>query len=427
MIFNPTTFTLENGLRCLVVENHMTPAVYHSLWVQVGGADEPMGHSGIAHFLEHLMFRGTEKVGPGEYDKIINGLGGQNNAFTSQDVTNYYVKIAKEHLGRVMELEAERLIGLKITPALFDTEKQVILEERKSRVDNEPFGQFYEQMRAQLFQHHPYKIPIIGWEHEIKKLTREEVMAFYHHHYAPNNAILIVAGDVTPEEVKKLAEKHYGPLKAVDNGARIRTTEPPAIAEKRMTLRHSQIQQPQFMRMYNAPAARTMDQVDVAALEVLSELLAGTQTSLLYMALVVEGKQALNIQTSYSSHYRDAAFFTISAMPAPTVPLEKLEESIDAKLKEILNKGFTPEDIERTKKKLNAEAIYARDSLSQGAELFGHTLSAGGDISDIEDWEKILSQITPERVQKVGKDILNIKMCITGYLKPEIPETAKAA
>lgn len=427
MIFNPQEFTLENGMRCLVIENHMTPAVYHSVWVQVGGADEPMGHSGIAHFLEHLMFRGTEKVGPGEYDKIINGLGGQNNAFTSQDVTNYYVKISKENLGKVMELESERLVGLKITPELFDTEKQVILEERKSRVDNDPFGQFYEQMRAQLFQHHPYKIPVIGWEHEIKGLTREEVMNFYHHHYAPNNAILIVGGDVTLPEVKALAEKYYGPLKSVKQAQRFRTDEPPAIAEKRMTLRHSQIQQEQFMRMYRLPAAHTMDQVDVASLEILSELLAGTQTSPLYLQLVVDGKQALNINTSYTSNYRDAAFFHISAMPAPNVPVEKLEELIDQHLQSILKKGFSQEDVDRTKKKLTAESIYARDSLSQGPELFGHVLSSLGKLSDIEDWEKILSQVTPERIQKLSQKLLDLKMSITGYLKPEAQQTPKAA
>lgn len=427
MIFNPTEFTLPNGLRCLIVENHMTPAIYHSVWVQVGGADEPTGKSGIAHFLEHLMFRGTEKVGPGQYDKIINGLGGQNNAFTSQDVTNYYVKISKEHLERIMELEAERLVGLKITPALFDTEKNVILEERKSRVDNDPFGQFSEQMRAQLFQHHPYKIPIIGWEHEIKDLSREEVMDFYHKHYAPNNVILIIAGDVNPAEVKPLVEKHYGPLKAVPQGERIRAKEPPAIVEKKITLRHSQVQQPQYIRIYRTPSGREMTPTKECALEVLGELLAGSQTSLMYKNLVVDGKQALNINTGYSSHYRDAGFFNIAGMPAPGVSLETLEQLIDKDLQAILAKGFSAEDIARTKKKMKAEAIYARDSLDKGAELFGHVLSAGGKISDIEEWEKALADVTPELVQQMGKEILNVKMSISGYLKPEDAQNAAAA
>ncbi len=222
-------FKLANGLDVVVIPDHRAPVVTHMIWYKVGASDEPKGVSGIAHFLEHLMFKSTDKIAVGEFSKIISRLGGQDNAFTGQDVTSYHQRIAKEQLGTVMDMEADRMAHLRLTKDEVATERQVILEERRSRIDNNPTALLDEQMNAALYLSHPYGIPVIGWEHEMAKLSREDALRFYKHYYAPNNAILVVAGDVTPEEVKRLAENTYGKVPAnPEVGTRERPQEPTA-------------------------------------------------------------------------------------------------------------------------------------------------------------------------------------------------------
>lgn len=420
VIFNPKEFTLENGMRCIVIEDKTRPAIFHSLWVQVGGADEKMGKSGKAHFLEHMMFRGTEKLAPGQYHKIIHRLGGEYNAFTSQDITVYYVKIDKEHLESLMEMEADRLTGLKITDDVFIPEKKVIVEERQTRVDNEPGGLLYEQMLAGLYMHHPYRIPVIGWMQEIKDLSRDDLMAFYKQYYQPNNTILIVAGDVTMDEVKKLAEKHYGPLKSSDVKRIKRLQEPPAWSEKKISLEHSQVRQPQMMRIYRAPTYKENRGVKVASCEVLAEILGGGQSSILYDHLVVKNKQALGVECSYHNQYKDEANFILSAIPTPSIDPILLEASVDQILKNLLAKGINDEELTRVKKKLDAESVYARDSLNKGAMAIGYTLSVGGTIDDVENWNKHLDAVTKESVLEAAKDVFNPAKSITGYLRPKV-------
>jgi zinc protease len=347
-IFNPKEFTLPNGMRCIVIENPTSPAVFHSLWVQVGGADEKIGQSGKAHFLEHLMFRGTEKLAPGQYDKIIHELGGENNAFTTPDVTAYHVKIAKENLAKIMEIEADRLTGLKITDDVFIPEKKVIMEERQSRVDNNPIGLMIEQMGAQLYLHHPYRIPVIGWMSEIKDLTRAQVMDFYKKYYVPNNVILIVSGDVKVDDVKKLAELYYGSLKAGDIDHTPRVSEPPAWIEKKITLHHSQVTQPQMIRLYRAPKYSGNEAEKAVACEVLAEILGGGQSSIFYDQLVIKDKQALGIDCGYYGQ-KDDAKFTIAAVPAPSIDPVTLEASIDKILANLLINGINDEELIRIK------------------------------------------------------------------------------
>lgn len=418
-IFNPKEFTLDNGMRCIVIENPTSPAVFHSLWVQVGGADEKIGQSGKAHFLEHLMFRGTEKYAPGQYDKIIHELGGEINAFTTQDVTAYHVKIAKEYLDRIMEIEADRLTGLKITDDVFIPEKKVIIEERQTRYDNNPMGLMIEQMTAQLYLHHPYRIPVIGWMSEIKELTRAQVMEFYKKYYIPNNVILIVSGDVKVEDVKTLAEKHYGPLKPGELDNRLRVTEPPARIEKKITLQHSQVTQPQMIRMYRAPKYTGKDAGKEVACEVLAEILGGGQSSIFYDQLVIKNKQALGIQCAYYSQ-RDDAKFTIAAVPTPSVDPVALEVSIDQILSNLLTSGINDEELIRIKKKLDADSVYARDSLDRGAKTIGMTVTSNGQISDVEEWNKYLDAVTKEKVLEVAKEIFDTNKAITGYLRPKV-------
>src|SRR5687767_14633984 len=205
-------FKLSNGMEVVVIPDHRAPVVTHMVWYKVGAADEPPGVSGIAHFLEHLMFKSTEKIGTGEFSKIISRLGGQDNAFTGNDITAYFQRVSKDRLKTVMEMEADRMVNLRLEEKEVLTERQVILEERRSRVENSPSAILDEQMNAALYMSHPYGIPVIGWEHEMAKLSPADAMAFYKRFYAPNNAILVVTGDVTADEVKALAEETYGKI-----------------------------------------------------------------------------------------------------------------------------------------------------------------------------------------------------------------------
>jgi len=231
-------FKLSNGMDVVVIPDHRAPVVTHMVWYKVGAADEPKGVSGIAHFLEHLMFKSTDKIAVGDFSKIVSKLGGQDNAFTGQDVTAYHQRIAKEQLGTLMEMEADRMTHLRLTNDEVATERQVIIEERRSRIENNPGARLDEQMNATLYLSHPYGVPVIGWEHEMAKLSREDALRFYKRYYAPNNAILVVAGDVTVDEVKRLAEATYGKVPAnPEVDGRTRPQEPPHIAARRLTLK----------------------------------------------------------------------------------------------------------------------------------------------------------------------------------------------
>lgn len=243
-IFNPTTFTLDNGMQVVVIENHRAPVVTHMVWYKVGAAEEPPGKSGIAHFLEHLMFKGTNKRAPGEFSKIIARNGGSENAFTSQDYTGYFQTIAADRLALMMEIEADRMTGLVLTDEIIQPERQVVIEERRSRTDSSPSALLGEQVTAATYSNHPYRLPVIGWEHEIRALTREEIVDFYQTWYAPNNAILVVSGDVAPERVRELAETYYGPIAAKKLPPRARPTEPPHHAPREVVLRDARVDQP---------------------------------------------------------------------------------------------------------------------------------------------------------------------------------------
>jgi zinc protease len=237
-VFEPETFTLDNGLEVVVVANRRAPIVTHMLWYKVGAADEPPGKSGIAHFLEHLMFKGTDTLGPGEFSDIIARNGGQENAFTSYDYTGYFQTVAKDRLDIIMKYEADRMTNLTLSDEVVLPERDVVLEERRSRIDREPGAQLGEALRAVLFLHHPYGVPVIGWEEEIRGLTSADAIDFYRRWYAPNNAVLIVAGDVDAEEVRALAETHTGSFPRARCrsvcGRRSRVRMPPGVSSWRM-------------------------------------------------------------------------------------------------------------------------------------------------------------------------------------------------
>lgn len=417
-----TEFTLPNGMMVVVVEDHRAPVVTHMVWYRVGAADEPPGTSGIAHFLEHLMFKATDKIPSGEFSKIVSRLGGQDNAFTAQDITAYFQRVSKDRLSKVMEMEADRMVNLKLDEKEVLTERDVILEERRSRVENNPSSILDEQMGAALYLAHPYRIPVIGWEHEMAKLSRDDALNFYKRFYAPNNAILVVTGDVTPEEVRKLAEATYGKIpRNPDVMARERPGEPPHRAERRLVLKDPRAGRRTWHRHYIAPAYTTAAPGEAEALDLLVKILASGPTSRIYRKLVVEEKVASSAGGWYSGTARDSGKIAFFAVPNDGVPFEKIEALIDEVIADVAKNGVTDAEIERAKKAYLAEYIYQSDNQASLARRYGWALAVGATIKDIEEWPERLSKVTAGEVKAAVRH-LDILGSVTGVLLPEAPD-----
>ena len=425
-----TSFTLENGLNVVVIEDHRAPVVVQMIWYRVGAADEPPGHSGIAHFLEHLMFKGTEKVAPNAFSGIVEAQGGDDNAFTSWDYTAYFQRIAADRLDLVMEMEADRMRNLRLTEEDVTTERQVILEERAQRTDSDPGSLLMEQMRAAQFLNTPYGIPVIGWRHEIVDLSREDALSYYKRFYAPNNATLVIAGDVTPDAVKALAEKYYGPLEPSEGiVARERPQEPPQLAERRLVLEDERVSEPYVFRTYLAPERDPGNQREAAALTVLAELLGGNgQTSVLARALQFDSQVAVYSSAFYDGTSIDDATFGLVVMPAPGVSLTDAEAALDKVLADFLAKGPDPAALERIRTQVRAGEIYARDDVESLANRYGQELSVGLTMTDIDTWDEALSAVTAEDVMAVAQKVLDRKNAVTGWLtRPADEAGAEAA
>jgi zinc protease len=417
-VFNPETFTLKNGMQVVVISNHRAPIVRHMVWYKVGAADEPRGKSGIAHFFEHLMFKKTQTLKSGEFSKIVARNGGRDNAFTSHDYTGYHQSIAVDRLEIVMKLEAGRMRGLILEDDQIEPERQVVLEERRSRTDNSPGAKLSEQMSAALFINYPYHDPVIGWEHEIKALTKTDLKKFYDQWYRPNNAILVVAGDITAKQLYPLAEKHYGSLPRGEKVDRNRTVEPPHNAALRVVLRDQRVRQPSVRRRYLAPSLSYGARQHVYPLEVLAQIFGGGTTSMLYRALVIEKKLAVSAGAYYSGDNRGPSSFGLYASPRPGVSIETLETALDQEIAKLLNSGVRENDVARTINTLQAEAIYARDSIGGGARVIGAALATGHTIADVEEWPERINAVNRDQVNDAAKAILIEKNSVTGLLLP---------
>lgn len=418
---------LANGLEVVVVPDRRAPVVTHMVWYKVGAADEPQGKTGIAHFLEHLMFKGTEKVPPGEFSKIVARLGGQDNAFTSQDITAYFQRVAKEKLPQVMEMEADRMSNLRLDEKDVLTERKVILEERRSRVDNDPAALLQEQIMAALYVAHPYHNPVIGWEPEMRKLSRADALAFYKRFYAPNNAILVVTGDVEPDEVMALAKETYGKIPANPEvgGPRVRPAEPAPFTERRVIMRDGRAGQATFERYYLTPSATTAAKGEAEALQILARIIGSSSTSRVYNALVRDEKKASSASAFYSGTALDTGRFGFYAIAAGDTKLEDIETSIDRVINEVIRDGVTPEELERAKTGEIANLIYASDSQQSLAHTYGWSLATGRTIEDVESRQERLKAVTREQVQAVAAKYLDRKRSVTGYLIPVPSQLAK--
>jgi len=411
-----SAFRLANGMDVVVIPDHRAPVVTHMVWYRNGSADDPRGKSGIAHFLEHLMFKGTHKRKPGEFSHLVAELGGQENAFTSYDFTAYFQRIAREHLGVMMDYEADRMTNLTLSDEVVLPERDVVMEERRMRTEADPSAQLDEALNAALFTHHAYGVPIIGWSHEIETLNRHDALAYYRRFYTPENAILVVAGDVEPEEVEKLARETYGKVPARGEAPRRdRPREPEPRAERTVRLADEKVEQPSFERIYLAPSQRTAAPGEAEALEVLSHYLGGGPTSLIYRRLVLERKLAVSAGAYYYASALDDSRFYVYAVPTEGVSLHDLEAAIDDVLDELFRDGISAEDLNRSINRLIADSVYAQDSQMALARWFGAALAIGGAVEDVLGWSRRIETVTSEDVAKATK-WLNRRRAVSGYL-----------
>lgn len=417
-VFNPETFRLGNGMQVVVIPIHRAPVVSHMVFYRVGAADEEPGRSGLAHFLEHLMFKGTAEMPPGEFSRIVDRNGGNDNAFTSWDYTGYYQNVPKDKLELVMRMEADRMRNLELDDAIVLPERDVVLEERRQRIDNIPASKLNEQMSAALYLNHPYGRPIIGWEDEVRALTTEDARAFYRRHYMPNNAILLVAGDVTVGDVMPLAQKYYGAIPPGDLPPRFRPQEPPQQAARIVVIEDPEVRQPRWRRSYLAPSYNVGNREHAYSLEVLSEVLGGGATSRLYRSLVVEQQLAISVGASYDAMELDASEFNFYAAPRDGVDLEQLGSAIEAEIDRLLSEGLTEEEVARARDRLIIGATYARDSLTTGVRILGMALTTGLTIADVEAWPERIEAVTAEQVTAAARAVFKLNRSVTGLLKP---------
>lgn len=417
-LFGAQSFTLDNGLTVVVVENHRVPVVSHMVWYGVGAADEPPGKSGIAHMLEHMMFRGTENYAPGEMSRTISRHGGQENAFTSQDYTGYYQDIAVEHLGLVMSMEAERMRGITPTEEVFQAERDVVREERLQRVETVPASQLRERLMAALWTPHPYGLPTIGWMHEIEGYALQDVLDFHRRWYVPNNAFVILSGAVTLDQARTLTETHYGPIPRGPEIVRSRPAPYPQAAEVRVEMAHPRVDQPSWQRVIIAPGQNTADSPDqVYALQVLAEVLGGGASSRLYRSLVVEQGLAASAGAWYSDQALDHGTFGFWLTPRGDAPWQDGEAALLAEVQRLLTEGVSVDEVEQAKTRMKAGVIYARDSLQGAGRTLGATLATGGSLDSIEHWPAHIAAVTHEAVMAAARAVLT-RPGATGVLLP---------
>ncbi|QYK42252.1 MAG: insulinase family protein [Paracoccaceae bacterium] len=416
-----TDFMLDNGMQVVVIEDHRAPAVTNMVWYKVGAADEPPGKSGIAHFLEHLMFKGTDTLAPGEFSATVEAQGGDDNAFTSWDYTAYHQRAAADRLPLLLRMEADRMVNINMSEDDVATERQVILEERSQRTDSDPGALFSEQRRAAQYLNHPYGIPIIGWRHEMEGLTRADALEFYRRHYAPNNAVLVVAGDVTPDQVRALAEEHFGPIPpSADLPPRVRPAEPPQIAERRVKMTDARVAQPYVIRTYLAPQRDADSQERAAALTYLAELLGGSgTTSVMARALQFDRQVAVYTSAFYDGQSLDQGTFGVAVVPVPGVGLAEAEAAMDDVIARFIEEGPEPGAFARVKTQMKAAEIYALDNTASRARRYGTALTTGLTVADVQAWPDVLQAVTPEDVMAAAREVFDRRRAVTGWLMRE--------
>ncbi len=419
-----STYSLDNGMDVVVIEDHRAPVVVHMMWYRAGSADEKSGVSGVAHFLEHLLFKATDNMESGEFSKTVAANGGSDNAFTSYDYTAYYQRVAADRLELMMKMEADRMVNLRLSEADILTEREVIIEERNQRTENDPGALFGEQASASMYLNHRYGVPIIGWRHEMETLGLQDALDYYEQFYAPNNAILVVAGDVTPEDVKTLAERHYGPLPAnPDLPERMRAQEPDHKAARRLVYEDPRVAQPYVRRAYLAPERNSGDQKTAAALMLAAELLGDGQTAFMTQRLQFEDKTAIYATAYYRGTALDDTTFTTLVVPVPGVSLSEAEANMDRVLQEFLEEPIDTAHLDRIKRNMRAQEVFAKDNVQGLANRYGRALTMGLTVKDILDWPDVVEAVTEEEIKDALRSVLQEKTSVTGWLTSGVEAT----
>jgi len=420
-IYNAKSIMLPNAMQVVVVENPRTPAVTHMVWYKIGGADEVMGESGLAHYLEHLMFKGTDLVDSGDFSKKVKSWGGNDNAFTSWDFTAYFQTVPKDKLESVMIMESDRMKNLKLDDAEALTERDVVIQERKQRTDSNPSAQLSEAMRAAMYINHPYARPIIGWDAEIQNLTPDLARAFYKKYYAPKNAILVVSGDVDAKDVFEKAGKYYG---SIENDGALTRPDWPEVADvygqSLIVHKHASVKQPVWRRTYRMPSLG-QDYQKALALTVADNIIGGN-TGRLYQSLVVDQKLASAASFYYSGVSVDDGSASIGVTPMEGVGSSQIDMAIEAVLNDVAQNGVTDDEIAKAVSKLQDESVYERDSLTGPAMMLGYQLASGLTLDQAERWVHDLEGVTAGDVQQIVVDYLvstsDKYHAVTGHLVP---------
>lgn len=419
-----SNFTLDNGMDVVVIEDTRAPVVVQMVWYKAGSADELPGASGVAHFLEHLLFKGTDTLAPGELSATVARNGGSDNAFTSYDYTAYFQRVAADRLELMMRMEADRMVNIRLSDDDILTERDVVIEERNQRTENDPGALFREQRRAAQFLNHRYGVPIIGWQSEMVSLDLDDALTYYRMNYAPNNAILVVAGDVRPDEVRALAETYYGAVPAnPDLPERARPQEPRQMAERRLLMEDPRVAQPYISRSYLAPERDPGNQEKAAALTLLGELLGGSSTSVLNQRLQFDQKLVVQTGAWYSGTSVDDGTFNFFVVPAAGVTLQQAEDALDAVLTEFFETGVDEAQLDRLKMQLRAARIYSSDDVSAIANRYGRALAVGLTVEDVRAWPDILEATTPGQIMQAAREVLVDSNSVTGWLTaPEVTQ-----
>jgi zinc protease len=411
--------TLPNGLRVIVKEDHRSPTAVHMVWYRIGSTDEVDGASGVAHVLEHMMFKGTPSVGPGQFSKRVAALGGKENAFTSRDYTGYYQQVPRESLGQVMQLEADRMRHLNVDPKEFAQEIKVVMEERRMRTDDNPHARLFEQTNAAMYQAHPYRRPIIGWMSDLEHMTAKDAKAWYDQWYVPNNAYMVVVGDVKPQEVFALAKKYYGPLQSRALPQRRPQEEPPQHGVRRVNVK-APAELPLILMGYKVPVVRDADKdVDPYALIMLASILDGHEAARLTNTLVRQQQLAVETGVDYDPTARGPGAFYLSASPSQGRTVAELEAALRRELTRIQEEGISAEELKRAKAQAISAQVYRQDSVYGQAMEIGQTEAAGLPWRAVDTMLACLQAVTAEQIQAVAKKYFSDDNLTIGVLDPQ--------
>lgn len=419
---NPHEYRFENGLKLIVKEDNRSPVIVSLLMYQAGSVDELNGITGVAHVLEHMMFKGTKSVPGGEFSKRIAAAGGRDNAFTSRDYTGYFQQLHKDHLALAIALESDRMHNLLLTEEEFSKEINVVMEERRLRTDDQARSLLFEKMMATAYQSHPYRRPVIGWMNDLENMTAKDAQQWYERWYSPNNAILVIVGDVNAEEVRSLVQKHYGsisqrPLLTIDQ--RKPQIEPPQLGIKRITVK-APAEMPYLMMGYHAPVIKNMqNDWEPFALKMLESIMDGHASARLNKSLVRELQIANSVGAGYSATGRGPGMFFLSGTPSPGKTVEELEQAIRAEIKKLVDEKVTEEELSRVKAQAVASQVFQLDSIFAQAMQIGRLEGVGLSYRDIDTMLEKLQAVTAEQIRTVAEKYFNDDRLTVAVLDPQ--------